>query len=380
MAEQGWPVVLAAFLVSRVMLQVVGVLSRKVLGRFVAEHYVWHYHDNVWWDVWGVLDTGWYLSIVEHGYQLVTAEALAGETVRMNHAYFPAYPIISRLASVLTGHPLVAGVLVSNLCFLLSLWLLWRITRDRLDAPLATTVVFLAAFFPGSYVFSSMYTESLFLVLMLGCIHYAMKDRWLMVGLLGATLTATRLLGVVVVLPLALLYVERHGWAALRQARSWARLSALALVPLGLLLYMLFLHRLVGNPFSFMDVQTGWDRSFQGPWVPLLAPFVNPSYYNVFQWIFGACCFAALVPLVKRRMWPELSLAVCLMGVPLLNGAPYAPLESYARYCVVVYPIFYGLALWVRERPDARALLLAGMATLNGFLMVCWATGMFFVM
>jgi hypothetical protein len=24
--------------------------------------------------------------------------------------------------------------------------------------------------------------------------------------------------------------------------------------------------------------------------------------------------------------------------------------------------------------------MLAGMATLNGFLMVCWATGMFFVM
>ncbi len=378
--DRGNALVLLAFLSSRLVLQVVGVLARGVFGPFVKDHYVWRYHDSVGWDIWGVLDTGWYLSIVEQGYQLYSAEHLAGEAVRMNHAFFPGYPVVVKLVATLVGHPLVAGVVVSNLCFLGALLLLWRITRDRLDAPSATAVVFIAAFFPGSYVFSAMYTESLFLVLMLGCVHYAMKDRWLMVGLLGALLTATRLVGLVVVLPLGLLYVERHGWTALRQARSWLRLSALALVPLGLLLYMLFLHRLVGNPLSFIDVQVAWDRSFQSPLVPFLAPLSNPTHYNLFQWLFGLACWLCLIPLATRRMWPELSLAACLLFIPLLNGAPYAPLESYARYTIVAYPVFYGLALLVKDRPEARAVMLAGMATLNGFLMVCWATGMFFVM
>jgi hypothetical protein len=375
-SERGVLVVLGAFLASRVALQIIGVTSRRVFWPFVKDHYVWRYHDNAWWDVWGVLDTGWYLRIVEQGYQLAPDPG----ALRMNHAFFPAYPLVSKLLTPLVGHPLVAGVLVSNLCFLGALFLLHSITRERLGASVAATVTLIAAFVPNSYVFSSMYTESLFLVLMLGCIHYAMKDRWLMVGLLGAALTATRLLGMVMFLPLGLLWVERHGWSSLKQARSWLRLSALGLIPGGLLLYMLFLHRLVGNALSFMQVQTGWDRVYQNPIVAILAPLWNPSTYNVYQSVYALICFAALVPLFRRKLWVELGLAIPLMLIPLFNGAPYAPLESYARYTVVVYPIFYGLALMVEGRPNARVMLIGALATVNAFQMVCWSTGMFFVM
>ena len=69
-----------------------------------------------------------------------------------------------------------------------------------------------------------------------------------------------------------------------------------------------------------------------------------------------------------------------LLGVPLLNGASYAPLESYARYTIVAYPIFLGLALAVRDRPRLRWLLMAGLAALNACMMVGWAVGSFFVM
>ncbi len=375
-ADQGVPLAVAVFLGSRLLLQVVGVLTRGVLGPSIEDHYVWRYHENAWWDIWGVLDSGWYLWIVERGYQ----EVIEPGALQTNHVFFPAYPLICKLVTPLVGHPLVAGVLVSNLCFLGALLLLWSIVKQRVDARTASLVVAIAAFFPGSYVFSSMYTESLFLLLLLGCVHYALRDRWVMVGLVGALLTATRFVGLVVLLPLGLLFVERHGWASLRRARSWLRLSSLALVPLGTALYMLFLHSLVGNPLAFLDVQAGWHRSFQSPLVPLLAPFLQPSAYNTFQWLFAVACFASLAPLIKRKLWPELALALCLLGVPLLNGASYAPLESYARYTIVAYPIFLGLALAVRDRPRLRWLLMAGLAALNACMMVGWAVGSFFVM
>ena len=375
-SEHGVGVVLLAFLTSRLLLQAVGLVTRRVLDSYVADHYVWTYHDSVWWDLWGVLDTGWYLGIVEQGYQA----AIHPGVLQTNHVFFPAYPLVCRLVAPLVGHPLVAGVVVSNLCFIAALLLLWGIVRDRVDTPTATLVVWIAAFFPGSYVFSSMYTESFFLLLLLGCVHYALRDRWWMVGLVGAVLTATRFVGLVAVLPLGLLFIERHGWAALGRLRSWAKLSALAVVPLGTVLYMFFLHRVVGNATAFMDVQQGWHRSFQSPLVPLLAPLRQPSFYNDFQWVFAVACFASLIPVARRKLWPELALALCLLGVPLLNGAPYAPLESYARYTIVAYPIFMGLALAVGARPRLRWLLLVGMGVLNAAMMVGWAVGSFFVM
>lgn len=368
-----------AFLTSRLVLQLVGVLARKVLGPFVEEHYVWRYHDALGWDIWGVLDSGWYLSIVEHGYLVVENAGAAMEVAKSNHAFFPAYPILVRAVTPLLGHPLVAGVVVSNLCFLGALYLLHSVVRERMDEGIARNVVLIAAFFPGSYVFSSMYTESLFLLLLLGCFHFALRDRWLMVGLLGAALTATRLVGIVVALPMAMLFIERHGWASLRRARSWLQLSALPLFGAGLLFYMVLLEQVTGEPLYFLQVQAGWGRVFQNPFTVLFVPLWHPTYYNVFQSLFGIASLLCLLPLVRLRLFPELVLAALFIGIPLSSGIPYAPLASLARYILVVYPVFMGLALLVHHRPDLRVLALASLATLNGMLMVCWATGMFFV-
>ncbi|MFH1463175.1 MAG: glycosyltransferase family 39 protein [Pseudomonadota bacterium] len=373
--ERGFTFVLGVFLASRAILELTGVLARAVLGPFVAEHYAWRYHPSAWWDIWGVLDTGWYLRIAEQGYLAASADG-QGSTL----AYFPVYPMLLKALALVTGDALVAGVLLSNICFLGALWLLYDLVRARTDAQVAAGAVLLAAFFPGSYVFSSVYTESLFLLLLLGSLHYAARDRWGMAGLLGAALTGTRLLGIAALVPLGLLWVERHGWGSLRAPRSWIRLAPLALVPGGLVAFMSFLHQLTGDPLAFLHVQAGWDRGFQNPVAAFLAPLWHPTAYNRFQSLFGLGCLLALIPVARRRLWPELALALLLLGIPPFNGVAYAPLESYARYCLVAWPVFVGIALLLRDRPQARALALAALATLNGLLMAFWATGMLFVM
>jgi hypothetical protein len=373
--ESGFAFVLGVFLASRVVLEVVGVLARTVLWPFVGERYVWTYHPSPWWDIWGVLDSGWYLRIAAQGYLAGSADG-QGSTL----AYFPVYPVLVKALALVTGDALVAGVLLSNLCFLGALWLLYDLVRARTDAQVASATVLLAAFFPGSYVFSSVYTESLFLLLSLASLHYALRDRWGMAGLLGAALTGTRLLGIAVLAPLALLWVERHGWVSLRRLRGWVRLAPLALVPGGLAAFMLFLDHLTGDPLAFLHAQAGWDRGFQNPVLAFLTPLWHPTSYNWFQTLFGLVCLGALVPLARRRLWPELVLALLLLGTPPFNGVPYAPLESYARYCLVAWPAFVGLALLLREHGQVRTTVIAMLATLDGLLMAFWATGMLFVM
>jgi hypothetical protein len=47
-------------------------------------------------------------------------------------------------------------------------------------------------------------------------------------------------------------------------------------------------------------------------------------------------------------------------------------LTSYARYCLVVLPLFLAAGRLLAPRPTATLATLIVFATLNGFLMVAW--------
>ena len=59
-----------------------------------------------------------------------------------------------------------------------------------------------------SFFFSAVYTESLFLALSAGCFYLARRERWVWAGVLGGLAAATRSIGVLLVVPLAVLYLQ----------------------------------------------------------------------------------------------------------------------------------------------------------------------------
>jgi hypothetical protein len=65
----------------------------------------------------------------------------------------------------------------------------------------------LLAFSPMAFFFSAVYSESLFLALSVGCIYLARRGRWGLACGLGALAAASRNTGVLLVVPLALLYL-----------------------------------------------------------------------------------------------------------------------------------------------------------------------------
>jgi hypothetical protein len=144
-------------------------------------------------------DAIWYLSIAQHGYQHNTALA----------DFFPLYPLLIRLLSWSPASAVVAGVLISLVAFWVGLELVYRLVEWDFGARAATATVWQLALFPMSLFFSAVYTESLFLALSAGCIYLARRERWLWAGVLGGFASATRSIGVLLVVPLVVLYVQR---------------------------------------------------------------------------------------------------------------------------------------------------------------------------
>ena len=145
-------------------------------------------------------DSVWYLRIADSGYGDSAPRA----------AFFPLYPLLVRgVATVLGGSHgalLVAAYLVSLAAFLGALTLLYRLTELELGRRLARPTLLLLAVFPAAVYFGAPYSESLFLLLAVGAFYAARTGRWAWAGACAGLASATRSAGLLLLLPLALIW------------------------------------------------------------------------------------------------------------------------------------------------------------------------------
>jgi Gpi18-like mannosyltransferase len=184
-------------------------------------------------------DAVWYLRVADSGYGGSEARA----------AFFPLYPLLVRtLATPFGASPaalLVAAYAVALGAFLAALNLLYRLVALELGPPLARPALLLLAVFPAALYFGAPYAESLFLALSVGAFYAARTGRWAWAGACAAAAAATRNSGVLLMLPLAIVW-----WSSReRDARGAAWLL---LAPLGLGAYALYLGLAEGDALLFL--------------------------------------------------------------------------------------------------------------------------------
>lgn len=292
-------------------------------------------------------DSLWILNIARAGYE----KERFNTTIQHTWAYFPLYPLVLRTVAMVTGDLALTGIVLSSAFFFFALILLYRtVIAFGYDPAVADRTVFYLAAFPASYFFSLSQTESLFLLLTVACFYAARRERWWLAGLCGALASATRLAGVFLLVPLAVMY-----WQSMRAGnrRLKADVASLLLVPLGLIAFMIYLKSITGNALAFADIQVAWGHDPGVFWRPLLAYLREPFRVSV-RWDFRLFNFAAAmmtlicsVILLKRRQWAfALYSFVCIL-VPL---SYQATLQSIARYSMVIFPVFIVLA-WAGRSP-----------------------------
>jgi len=312
-------------------------------------------------------DAAWYLAIAQHGYE-----------VGGRAAFFPAFPGLVRIGGELLGSPILAGVLISSGCGLGGLYLLHRLVALDFGLERARTVVWLAAWFPGALVISAIYSESLFLFVSVGAIYAARLDRWPLAGLLGAVAAATRSGGVIVIVPLLIIY-----WYRYRRVRPNV-LWLLFGVPAGFAAYILYLGVVTGDPTSVFSAQAAWHRSFVplgglalGLWSAvrgageLLLPWfarppaaiahgLPPQVIDIRDIaMFGFLILGIwLCHEASRRLSPAYTAyAICGLALPLSVPAGGFALMSLPRFELVIFPLWIALALWAHERQRVRQVL-----------------------
>jgi Mannosyltransferase (PIG-V) len=339
-------------------------------------------------------DSYWYLHIAATGYRPVG-----------NAAFFPLYPLLCAAGGWLLGSVLIAGVLVSLVSLLVALYLLWRLVTLELGERYARPAVLVCAFFPMALFFSAVYSESLFLALTVGAFYCARLERWALAGLLGGLAAATRNTGVLLLVPLVLLYLygprgehavwgERAGWRERLRPRFQVRYDVLwlALVPAGLGAFMLYLAVSQGDALASVHATQGtWHRYFHllrgiprgatAAWdglgqilsgsdrpmiaVPSVSEFSDPNRLAVVQitdFAFLLYAAVACVGVLRRLPLAYGAYSLAALGVAVSAPVAFEPLASLPRYAAGIFPLQIWLAVWAQDR--RRVALVVGVSAL----------------
>jgi hypothetical protein len=298
-------------------------------------------------------DGVFYLGLAREGYHL--------EPVKQDYrdwVFFPLYPAAVRATSVVTcGDVALAAVLAANAAFLAAMVALYALSRRYLDQAAAVRAVVFMAIAPGAVAYTMAYGDSLFLLLVVGAFLAAETRHWVVMGVLVGLAALSRLPGVLLVLPLAILIWTSPGRP--RLALGW-----LAAAPVALAGFAIYQWSTLGRPDAFIQAQAAWDIP------PLLNTATTAAAVtSAVPWLLLATLLGYVFLFVYMRVDRIRAAYVAFAIVTVLTVVVAGRLQSDARYLSIGFPFAWVLANrkseWFRV---AWPIVSAGLFTIFVFL------------
>jgi hypothetical protein len=329
---------------------------------------------------WNQWDTKWYIDIANRGYGWKKAVGTSPT------AFFPLYPmLIHGLMAVTHRSGITAALVIANAAFLGALLYLWRLVRWEMNPDVARRTILCIATFPTALFFFAGYTESLFLFLTVAAFFHMRRRDWILAGLFGALASATRVTGILLLLPFLYDYARDRNFSVRNLDRG---VIGLLLVPVGLLLFMLYLGRTVGDPLAFSHSQMAWQKVFTlqiwsgfAESIRQLLTLPRASFmeaHNVIEVTLGGLALIGSVFAARRlpAAYGLYMLAFWLVTLtsPAIEGGYQVPLISLSRYVLSLFPFFIWLGLKTESRAVEESYLVLSVGML-GLLTVQFING-----
>lgn len=305
------------------------------------------------WDRW---DSPHYIAIARDGY-------VNEGDARNFLVFYPLYPLLIKIVYYVVHNYYMAGILVSNISFVVAGFYLYKLTHLENIEDTAFRANKYMIIYPFAFFFGIAYTESLFIALTVMTVYYIRKRNWLIAGICGFLTVLTRNQGILILVPAFVEFV-----LYIKEARSYNKEkgsisikgivkngTCLLIIPYGTLVY-LFINKIVtGNWFEFLKIQKEhWSNSF-GFFAENLKNHVlnmlayDPSF-RISLWIPQVVTFFFVIGLtiygVKKL---RTSYAAYMLAYILVSFSP-TWLLSGPRYIAGLFPIYILLAIAAKNK------------------------------
>ncbi|PYL10170.1 MAG: hypothetical protein DME33_01835 [Verrucomicrobia bacterium] len=173
-------------------------------------------------------DSYWFMNIINRGYQTIVPPIDHKVMEVSNVAFFPAYPAIAALfrygLNIDTGIALLITAQLAAWGFWIYFFLLCK--RWNISLALQTCGASLIAAHPAAFFLVAGYSESLFLMALLGFIYWSSADgraAKVLGAMHGILMSAARIVGIVCAAFPLVCAVFQTGWRSLLKPRRWVR-------------------------------------------------------------------------------------------------------------------------------------------------------------
>ena len=315
-------------------------------------------------DVLTAWDGQWYRRIVEHGYPRHVPPHVTYFQDEARAAFFPLFPALGKVADVVLPKGAdVANLAVAWVAGAVAVALIGVLAHQVYGPRVALRAVVLVSLFPGSFVLSYAYSESVLLVCVAACLLALHHERWVLAGLAAALATATRPNAIALCLACAV-----AAFVAIRDRRDWWALAAPLLSPLGYIGFQAYLGQHTGESGVWFRVQNeAWDErvslgtsTARSVFDALLHPLSSPHDSLT---LFTVAALVLMVLACRKVRLPAPWWAYSL-GIALLMLLP-TTVGPRPRFLFTAFPLLIGVAAWWPERDrEWWAYLLAVMSAM----------------
>lgn len=362
-----WRRLVVWFIASRVLIWTIAGLSTLVVspGKFFTPPSA----PLGWLNHW---DASWYLHVIQHGYNF--------DPSKMSSVNFlPLYPLLVRAIAWALPSVEIAAYLVSNAFAFGAAALLWRLSFGlNQRASSADGAVQFFFFGPVGFFFATIYSEATFIFCVLAALLAARHQRWLFAGILGALASCTRSVGVLLVVPLLVEFLQHHPLRTTwRSWPTWRGLLYCALPLAGLLLYTLYLGWRFDDPRAYLISQGYGGKGYSYFWDTFASRHfdaITPFY----RWWFGGAVVTGVALLLAGALlrlplsFTAFALTCCLLYFSTKT------LECMPRFLSVVAPFYSTLGEIKTRWPAAGEALFATSAALLALSVILFVNGYWF--
>lgn len=327
---------------------------------------------NYFLGIWANFDGANYLNIARDGYHYP------------NFAYFPLLPFLVSILHKLTSFSfLTSGLLITNFAFFLSLFVFYKLVLLDFDQKIAWRSFFFLLIFPVSFFYGAVYTESLYFLFATLSFYCARKSRWPLAGIFGLMAGLARLVGLSLIVALLVEWYWQNKDKRDNLLENFLKRKVyfIFLIPLGMILYGLYLQINFGDFFLFQKSMIHWGQAnFISPFQVLfrylkiiIFASKNITYFTAILELGSTFFyfFLGFYVLKKVRVSYGVWMIVSLL-IPTFTGT----LQSMPRYILHLFPAFIALAL-ISEKKNLYRILVFIFILLQFLLVALFTRGYF---
>ena len=237
------------------------------------------------------------------------------------------------------------------MAFFLSLIVFYKLLLFDYSRKQIKQVILTLLFFPTSFFFGSLYSESLFLLFLFLSFYFARKKKWFIAGFFGLLLSLTRLVGIFIFPALLYEFLKNEK----RSLRNLLK-SGLWMAPVGLIGYSIYNYILQKDFLYFIHAQGNFanNRSVDSivlfpqtiyRYIKILLTLPSSQYeWWVASLELGSFVFAGLALYVawkKKIRFSYLLFSLLAVLIPASSGT----FSALPRYILIAFPMFMALGL-----------------------------------